>query len=607
MKNLLFLSLLLVNLVSYSQIVDDFSDGNFTENPKWIGTTDDFIINSDGELQTNAEAKGSSFLSTRSQILNNATWEFTVKINNKTSKDNYATVYLASDVANLKNPLTGYLVIIGGTDDKISLCKQNGNTQKTLIKGTKKCIDFKNIEVDIKVIRTKEGEFELFRKIKGKDSEFVSEGKKTDTSITSCNFFGVLATYSKSYRKNYSFDNIKITGEKVEDTTPPQWIYTIVNKKNTNQLKLQFSEEVTVRKETSFEVDNQIGTPITIDSLEYNNVLILTFAQPFERDKVYTLTIKNLSDYYGNVLSLETQKTGIPQKVEKDNLVINEILFDAKKGMPEFFEIYNTSDKILGLDSIAWGVNSIKKDEEEEKEEYKFSNSFPSYAIILPKSYLAVTKDAKTLRKEYNPPKKANIITVKSFSSLNNSEATLYIVNTTDTTLCDKVTFSEKWHHPIIRNTKGVSLEKINPLFDANNGSSWHSASFDVNYGTPGYKNSQYVENPKENNNKKTKVWVEPEAFSPDNDGIEDVCFIKYKAEEIGNTANIIIFTSAGVKVRQIASNHLLSNDGYIIWDGKTDKNKNVNSGIYVLYFEIINTTTGNRKVVKKPIVISAR
>ena len=36
-----------------SQIIDDFSDGNFYENPTWFGNDSLFIINEDNKLQLN--------------------------------------------------------------------------------------------------------------------------------------------------------------------------------------------------------------------------------------------------------------------------------------------------------------------------------------------------------------------------------------------------------------------------------------------------------------------------------------------------------------------------------------------------------------------------
>ncbi len=604
MKKTIILLFIAIPYLLSSQISDDFSDGDFTQNPTWIGNNNDFRVNADGELQTNISGKtGSSYLSTKTEIANNATWEFTVKIKNKTSSANNIVVYLMSDMPNPQKELNGYYVLIGGTKDKISLYRQRrtllGEFPKEIIKGTNKCIDFKNVEVNVKVTRSTEGKFQLFRKIKGKNENYILEGTQKDTVITTSKYFSLVANYTKTTGKNYFFDNIKITGEISKDTIPPKWISATINIQDSSRMELFFSEPINISK-ASFDIDNGIGKPTKVELTD--NKVYLQFQQKLKKNNRYNITVKNIMDYDGNTLQTKTKQIVIPDKLIKGDLIINEIMFNPKEGLPEYFEIYNISEKILNLESLYFGTNSQKK-----KAKYKFAYKLPNNTLIFPKKYIAITKESNILKKEFNVSDTANIINVTKFPTLSNTGTTLYIINKKDSLIYDEVSYSEKWHHPIIKNAQGVSLEKINPLFNGNDKNAWHSASFNVNYGTPGYKNSQYVENPKTNKKAETTVRIDPEVFSPDNDGNEDVCFIRYKTENIGNIANIIIFTSAGVKVKQIASNHLLSTNGYLIWDGKTDRNQNVNPGIYVLYFEVINISTGDREVYKIPIVVSAR
>ena len=60
-KTFLLLFLLPVSLLA--QVTDDFSDGDFTQHPAWSGTMDKFIVNSNLQLQLNAEEAGTAFLS----------------------------------------------------------------------------------------------------------------------------------------------------------------------------------------------------------------------------------------------------------------------------------------------------------------------------------------------------------------------------------------------------------------------------------------------------------------------------------------------------------------------------------------------------------------
>ena len=151
-----------------------------------------------------------------------------------------------------------------------------------------------------------------------------------------------------------------------------------------------------------------------------------------------------------------------------------------------------------------------------------------------------------------------------------------------------------------------MALERINPDLPTQDPASWHSAASEVNYGTPGYKNSQYRSLDEVSAADKF-VWADPEAFTPDNDGVNDICMIHYKTDTNGFVANALILTPNGEKVFHLASNQLLSTEGMLSWDGRTDKGKNVNAGVYVLYFEMFNPQTGVRKQSKLPIVVSFR
>ena len=71
--------------------------------------------------------------------------------------------------------------------------------------------------------------------------------------------------------------------------------------------------------------------------------------------------------------------------------------------------------------------------------------------------------------------------------------------------------------------------------------------------------------------------------------------------------ANALILNAVGEKVFQLATNQLLSTEGFMIWDGKTDKGRNANVGVYVLYFEMFNPQNGVRRHSKLPIVVSSR
>ncbi|HEU5146750.1 MAG TPA: hypothetical protein VFT90_08550, partial [Chryseosolibacter sp.] len=98
-----------------AQVMDDFSDGNFTTTPSWVGSTSDFIINGSGQLQLNATAAGKSWMSTGFAVNPNqiTVWEFYVKQSFAPSGANFGRFYLMSDEVDLSAPLNGYFLQFG--------------------------------------------------------------------------------------------------------------------------------------------------------------------------------------------------------------------------------------------------------------------------------------------------------------------------------------------------------------------------------------------------------------------------------------------------------------------------------------------------------------
>lgn len=169
-----------------------------------------------------------------------------------------------------------------------------------------------------------------------------------------------------------------------------------------------------------------------------------------------------------------------------------------------------------------------------------------------------------------------------------------------DNTICDELSYDAEMQYPLINSDDGISLERIafsRPTSDRTN---WHSASEFAGYATPGYLNSQSFNSVAENG----LLAVDPEIFSPDNDGYRDVVTFNYKMDGPGYTGVLQIYDSGGRPVRKLMQNDLLGITGSVSWDGFRDDLTKASIGIYVIYFEAFNTE-GNVVKAKKTCVLA--
>lgn len=205
-----------------AQFSDDFSDGNFSDSPAWSGETDKFTVSSQ-ELRLQAPAvDGTAWLSTESKVINNAVWEFSVRMQFNPSITSYALVYLASDQPDLSGSLNGYYVMIGDSPDEVSLYLQTGTKRTRIIDGKDKTLNASNVSVRVKVTRDALGNWELFSD-SAQTGTYRSEGAVQDLTHEASAYMGVYCKYIGSRSDDIFFDNFSVTGDpyvEVIDHTP---------------------------------------------------------------------------------------------------------------------------------------------------------------------------------------------------------------------------------------------------------------------------------------------------------------------------------------------------------------------------------------------------
>jgi hypothetical protein len=221
-------ALLLASQQLFAQVSDSFADGNFTSSPAWTGTASRFTITS-GRLRLQAPAEaGEAYLATPSAALAEASWEFSVWLDFDPSSVNYARLYVASSTANLAGALQGYYVMVGNTDDDISLYRQSGTTRIKIIDGVNGRLTFPNSSMRIKVTRDATGYWQLHTDV-GMTGRYSLEGTATDATHTTSQYTGIFCDYTATRANLFYFDDIFVTGKPVGPGAAPLYKDVIIS------------------------------------------------------------------------------------------------------------------------------------------------------------------------------------------------------------------------------------------------------------------------------------------------------------------------------------------------------------------------------------------
>ena len=221
--------LLLLTLALYScsplpaQINDNFSDGDFTINPAWIGSSDVFIVNASQELQLNNVISGQSYLSTptNTNSLSSKEWRIKVKQTFAGSDNNHSRIYLVANGNDLSfsnstsgSNSTGYFLKLGegGSNDAIKFFRDDGPLGIVeLGAGTLPAIA-SSFNINIQVLRDEVGNWNVNVDYSG-GTNFQQELSVFDNTYSNGAFFGMSCIYTSSNATKFYFDNIYFGNE----------------------------------------------------------------------------------------------------------------------------------------------------------------------------------------------------------------------------------------------------------------------------------------------------------------------------------------------------------------------------------------------------------
>jgi hypothetical protein len=484
MKHALFFALLTINTLPLSaQWVDDFSDGDFSSAPAWLGDVERFAVFNDRLQLRDTAAAGSnaSFLYSRAPttIADTTQWEGFFFLNFSPSAANLCRWYLAVNSPPGSGSFTGYYLQLGGVSgntDALELYRQDGSERVLLLRGREGAMGGGTATVRVAVSRFPGGEWRLLADYSG-GYDLQEEGSVTDDTYIVSEYTGIGCLYTASRSNHFFFDDFSIT-PLYEDNAGPTLLS--VHALDERSLRLMVDEPLDAAMAVNpahYQLDGGQGRPMAVlyDSLDLNT-LILVFDNPFINLQSYTLTIDSLADRSGNiVLGLQhTFPFVLTGRAGWQELVISEIMADPSPtvGLPnaEYLELLNRSDQLLELSDYSLLAGSNLQ-------------QLPEGLLLPGERILLCRADQLALFSAYG-----RVAAMSAFPALSNSGSTLSILDQQGVRLLT-LSYSISWYRDEQRSDGGYSMEMQDETGPADCAANWR-ASLAAAGGTPGQGSS---------------------------------------------------------------------------------------------------------------------
>lgn len=481
MKYFLFLVLLFTQFLVLSQVNENFTDGDFTSNPSWAGSSSDYIVNTSLELQLNNTVAGTSYLSIAHGLssISAKEWSFWTKQSFSPSSANFGRVYLTASNSDLTTDPDGFFLQFGesGSGDAVRLFKSEGGVHTELLAGTSAQIS-SSFAVGIRVVRDAFANWSLYIDDLG-GTNYVLAGSVNDATLLLGTHFGFLNEYTVSNATNFYYDAIYV-GDEIIDTSAP----TLVSAVAVSAMQVDVLFDEAVDQITAETVGNYDIQPFLSASSAFvdgaNPALVhLTPSTGLINGSSYTLSTSSIEDLSGNVSAFQSVDFAylVAESPLPGDVVINEFLCDPTPQVglanAEFVELYNRSFKTFNVHD--WTLGDAT------------SNGTIQNGWLLPGEHIVLTATA-------NLDSFMVATAVTSFPSLNNAGDNIVIRDNTGL-LLDSITYSDSWYNDEDKDNGGYSLERINPDDPCTDFSDW-SASNAVSGGTPQIQNSIFDASP---------------------------------------------------------------------------------------------------------------
>lgn len=378
------------------------------------------------------------------------------------------------------------------------------------------------------------------------------------------------------------------------DVFPPEYLYYSLTRTENReiQLSLEMNEKMDAHKKGELVCDFGVKNVSVHPS---KRQISATLTQEIPLSTAFTCQLKNWMDCSGNSMLDTSFVVGFFREPKTGEVVFSELLFNPYVDGEKFIELMNVSNEIISLKNIF--VAQKRSDGSWGEENQVTSADW----IIQPNSYVFLSKNKVKSSAPYRHKKIENGIEMARFPSMPQTEGHLGIFSSSGI-LLDEVYYSEKGHHPLLTDVKGVSLEKIYLEKSSLDVTNWLSATTLAGYATPGLANSQHEKADSVGQERPTVWWVDSPVFSKTNPVFPQKITLHYALDVPGSIAQIDILRSDGVFLQRLHSAILLGLSGEMEWDGASIQG--LHTGHYFFHITYFDMRGGSQTALVKMVYV---
>jgi hypothetical protein len=263
-------------------------------------------------------------------------------------------------------------------------------------------------------------------------------------------------------------------------------------------------------------------------------------------------------------------------------VLINEIMFRPESNTPEWIELYNPGS--VDIDLFRWQLADRDSSRAATCQEH----------VLLPAGRFLVLAGHSIAR--LGAQLDFAELLLADFPALNNDSDSVVLSDAAGQEI-DRVDYLASWGAGT-----GVSLERISPKLPADRQDNW-AGCVALSGSTPGDANSLLAEKLPQD----VKLFLSPNPFSPDGDGVDDLLTIRFEVPFYVSAVNVKIFDLLGRMVCFLSNNRWSAAYSSLVWDGRDSRQQRLAVGIYVVFVEAIAAPAGRMVSVYQTVVLAGQ